>query len=110
MFFDHVSSPCRRELWPSAEGCSPSHGKLTRGTPIDVGIGSFDVRGVAVRIVENLDHVPIGLVQNAVIRRTVEPEQILTFDDLELPESLALSAWLSTREKILQRPAKAAHR
>ena len=79
--------------------------KLTRGTRIDVGIGSFDVRGVAVRIVENADHVPIGLVQNAVIRRTVEPEQILTSDDVELPESLALSAWLSTRQKVLQRAA-----
>ncbi len=82
--------------------------KLTRGTRIDVGIGSFDVRGVAVRIVENVDHVPIGLIQNAVIKRTVEPEQILSFEDVELPESLALSAWLSTKQKVLQRPASVA--
>lgn len=82
--------------------------KLTRGTPIDVGIGSFDVRGVAVRIVENVDHVPIGLVRNAVIRRTVEPEQILTFDDMELPESVALGAWLSTRQKVLRQAASVA--
>ncbi len=79
--------------------------KLTRGTRIDIGIGSFDVRGVAVRIVENADHGPIGLIQNAVIKRTVEPEQILTSDDMELPESLALSAWLSTRQKVLRRAA-----
>ena len=76
---------------------------LTRGTRIGVGIGSFDVRGVAVRIVENVNHVPIGLVQTAVIRRTIEPEQILSFEDVELRESLALSAWLSTRKKVLQR-------
>ena len=81
--------------------------KLTRGTRIGIGIGSFDVRGVAVRIAENADHVPIGLLQNVAIKRAVETEQILDLDDVELDESLALSAWLSTRKKVLQRAARA---
>lgn len=81
--------------------------RLTRGTRIGIGIGSFDVRGVAVRIAENADHFPIGLLQNVVIKRTVEPEQILNFDDIELDESLALKAWVSIRKKVLRQAARA---
>ena len=38
---------------------------------------------------------PIGMVAHAVVRRRVEVGQRLRFDDLELPESLALEAWTS---------------
>jgi hypothetical protein len=30
---------------------------------------------------------------NAHIKRKVEPGQIITFDDVDIPESLALKAW-----------------
>ena len=59
------------------------------GEKIDLGVGSFLVRGRAVRIADNVDHVPIGLLYNAVITRQVEPGQMLTLDDVELPESYA---------------------
>ncbi|MGP4106322.1 NAD(P)-dependent oxidoreductase [Virgibacillus sp. L01] len=73
---------------------------LEPGEKIEKGIGSFQVRGEAVRMTSNQNHVPIGLLVNAVMKRTVEEGQIITFDDVELPESLALTAWLETIEKL----------
>jgi predicted homoserine dehydrogenase-like protein len=64
--------------------------ELKVGTPIERAIGGFQVRGDAVRIQEAPNHVPIGLIQNAVVRRTLAPGQTITFDDIELPDTLAL--------------------
>ncbi|MCB4366234.1 hypothetical protein KIH07_21065 [Hydrogenophaga taeniospiralis] len=63
---------------------------LPVGTRIDRAIGGFQVRGEAARIQDVPGHVPMGLIQNAVITRPVEAGQILSFDDVELPDSLAL--------------------
>ncbi len=67
--------------------------ELRPGERIDKGIGSFDVRGEAVKIASDPKLVPIGLVAEAVVRRTVAEGQRLSFDDLELPDTLALEAW-----------------
>lgn len=64
--------------------------ELTAGTPIDRAIGGFQVRGEAVRIADAPNHVPIGLIQNATVRRTLAPGQTITFDDVDLPDTLAL--------------------
>jgi len=74
---------------------------LAAGEIIRRGIGSFDVRGIAVRISENEGHVPIGLLSDAVVTRKVEAGQQLTFDDVEMPDSLALKAWQETEERVL---------
>lgn len=66
---------------------------LAPGHIIKQGIGSFDVRGIAVRIDENRGHVPIGLLANAVVSRNIEPGQQIYFDNVEIPESLALRIW-----------------
>ncbi len=66
---------------------------LAPGTRIAQGIGSFDVRGEARRIREVPDHVPIGLLQDATIVRSVERGAVLTVADVELPERLAVAAW-----------------
>lgn len=66
---------------------------LEPGDTIRRGIGSFDVRGTAVRIAENRGHVPIGLLANALITRHIELGQQISFDDVELPDTLALHAW-----------------
>lgn len=66
---------------------------LIPGEIIVRGSGSYDVRGIAVRIAENPEHVPIGLLVNAVVTRRIEPGQKIGFDEVELPESLALRAW-----------------
>jgi predicted homoserine dehydrogenase-like protein len=70
--------------------------ELLPGTRIDRGAGSFAMRGICVRMAEHPGHLPIGLAQDIVVRRRVEAGQLLTMDDVELPDSLALAAWLTT--------------
>ncbi len=75
---------------------------LKPGETIKKGIGSFDVRGIAVKIKEHKGHVPIGLMKDAVIKRPVVAGTELTFDDVELPDSLAVKAWKSIEKKVLE--------
>lgn len=71
------------------------------GDIIPAGIGSFDVRGSAVKIHDNVSHVPIGLVQNAVVKQAIEPGEMITFDHVDLPDTLALQAWYDIRDGVL---------
>ena len=73
---------------------------LQAGMKIKKGIGSFDVRGEALRIEENINHLPIGLCVDIVLKNDIQEGQIITFDDIEIPESLALTAWKSIIEDI----------
>lgn len=54
------------------------------------------IRGEAINIGQQPDHVPIGLMSKAHLKRDIEPGQIITFADVDLPESLALGAWMET--------------
>ncbi len=63
--------------------------RLQPGERIEMGIGSYQVRGTAVRFRDEPNHVPIGLLYDATITRAVEPEQMLTLDDVDLPDSYA---------------------
>lgn len=74
---------------------------MQTGEEITKGIGSFQVRGEAICISTNPNHVPIGLLVNAVMKNQIEEGQMITFDDVELPRSLALTAWFETVEKEL---------
>ena len=67
--------------------------RIRKGENIVSGIGSYDTRGIAIRIKENPDHVPIGLLKDAVVTRTLDPGQQISFDDIELPQTLALEIW-----------------
>jgi predicted homoserine dehydrogenase-like protein len=71
---------------------------LQPGDFIERGAGGFSLRGECVRIREALDHVPICLANQMRIRRSVERGQLLSLNDVDLPESEALDAWLSIRE------------
>ena len=75
---------------------------LKPGETIKKGIGSFDVRGIAVKIKEHRGHVPIGLMKDAVIKRPVARGAEVTFDDIELPDSLAVKAWKSIENKVFE--------
>jgi predicted homoserine dehydrogenase-like protein len=88
---------------PSAGVAAIAKKKLEPGMRIRRGIGSFDLRGEAVRIVDHPDHVPIGLVSDAVIARPIQPGQRLSFSDVDLPDTLALKAWLEIRDRALGR-------
>jgi predicted homoserine dehydrogenase-like protein len=75
---------------------------LAPGDTIKRGVGSFDVRGIASRIADNPGHIPIGLMANAVVVKPIEPGQVMSFDDVEIPESLALRAWREIEHKVLR--------
>lgn len=80
--------------------------RLAKGTRIERGIGSFEVRGEAIRILDEPDHVPIGLLANAVLTRDVDAGELIRFDDVELPDTLALHAWQTVLERVrLKKPA-----
>ncbi|TAJ44781.1 NAD(P)-dependent oxidoreductase [Methanofollis fontis] len=66
---------------------------LEPGTAIRRGIGSFVVRGSCVRIADAPEHVPIGLITDAVVRKKVRTGDLLSMDDLDLPSSRALEIW-----------------
>ena len=76
---------------------------LAAGDVVRRGIGGFDVRGIAVRIADNRGHIPIGLLEDAVVTRHIKPEQQVSFDDVEIPESLALHAWRDIEQNLLGR-------
>jgi predicted homoserine dehydrogenase-like protein len=82
--------------------CNPTVGvaavtkhAIPRGYVFGRNIGSFDTRGIAVRITENPRHVPIGLLAGAVSTRPLEHGRMLTCDDVDIPDSLAYRAWRS---------------
>ncbi len=70
--------------------------RLVPGETIKRGMGSFSVRGEAVRISDYPEHVPIGLVFDVVVKRYVDPGEVITFDDIDIRESQALVAWQET--------------
>ncbi|MCB0190179.1 MAG: hypothetical protein KDE31_38165, partial [Caldilineaceae bacterium] len=75
---------------------------LPPGEVIPYGAGSFAVRGSAVRLADYPDHLPIGLLQHAVIRHAVAAEQMLTFADVDVPDSLALHIWQTILERVTE--------
>jgi predicted homoserine dehydrogenase-like protein len=66
---------------------------LVKGTEIPRAVGSFEFRGIGVSIDNNPNHVPICLLDEARLINEVEEGQIITFDDVELPDSYALSLY-----------------
>jgi predicted homoserine dehydrogenase-like protein len=70
------------------------------GTRIERALGSFLVRGEAIPIKSMPNHLPVGLMGKAVITRPIEPGQMITFDDVEIPDTLALKAWRYTLQQI----------
>jgi predicted homoserine dehydrogenase-like protein len=67
-------------------------------------IGSFELRGQAVLSAEQPDHVPLGLLAGARIKRHVAEGETITFDHVEMPESRALSIWLDELRPLFHFP------
>ncbi len=61
------------------------------------GAGGYDVRGEAVMISEAPDAVPLGLLDGVRVVRRLEKGQTLTWDDVEIPDSVALQAAAALR-------------
>ena len=68
---------------------------IKAGTKIKKGIGSFDVRGEAITIRGNESHVPVGLFSNVTLLRDIKEGEMIHFDDVDMPDTLALNAWKS---------------
>lgn len=74
---------------------------IEKGEFVKRGLGSFDVRGEAVKIKNAPQGVPIGLLHEAKFIKTVPEGQIVSFADVELPKTRALELWRKTLEEIL---------
>ncbi len=70
--------------------------QLGAGEVISCAMGSFETRGICVNIADEPDHVPIGLLYDAVVSKPVAEGELITWDQVELPGSFALSLWKST--------------
>ncbi|MGF1644325.1 MAG: SAF domain-containing protein [Thiotrichales bacterium] len=64
---------------------------LAKGHRIEQAIGGFDLRGEVAVATENPNHVPMGVLKGGVVTRALEPGQVVTYDDVELPDSMALT-------------------
>lgn len=92
---------------PEVSVAAIAKSEVEPGTRVAHAIGSFDFRGEAVRIVDAPDHVPIGLIQDAEIVRPLERGQIVTANDVVLPDSRAAIGWAAVKERVLSQEAKA---
>lgn len=84
---------------PTYSAAAIAKRNLKPGDEIERGIGSFDVRGRGVSIDSNPNHVPIGLLFDAKVKREIREGEPLQFDDIVLPESEALEIWKKILEK-----------
>src|SRR5690554_5672631 len=78
---------------PSVSVAAIAKRKLQAGERIYKASGSFEFRGTTVHMDDHPNHIPIGLLNCAVLRREVEEGQMIQFEDVEIPESLAWKAW-----------------
>jgi predicted homoserine dehydrogenase-like protein len=85
---------------PTASVCAVAKKVLKPGTVIRRYDRNFQVRGEAISIKDAPNHVPFGLVKDLVVKHTIEPGQILEFDDLEVPPSKAYDAWRYTLDLV----------
>ena len=88
---------------PTAQVVAITKRKIEAGETVKRGLGSFDIRGEAVKIENYLDCVPITLMQDAKFQKTVEEGQIVKFGDVQLPKTRALEIWQQILSGILQR-------
>ena len=80
---------------------------LKKDSFINKALGSYEFRGEAVKIEENLNHVPISFLEKVRLIRDVEPGQKITFEDVELPQTRAFEVYsqiaaTSINDKILK--------
>lgn len=70
--------------------------KIEPGTFIPQDIRATYLRGEALSIKELPTHVPMGLIHDVVVKRKVEAGQMVSFDDVDIPDSKTYDAWKFT--------------
>lgn len=78
---------------PSLSLAAVAKRDLDPGHEIGHPFGSFDLRGMAVRIADHPRHIPLGLLSAAVLEQPVERGEILTFEGASVPDSVGLKSW-----------------
>lgn len=78
---------------PRYDVCAVAKQELKTGTRLTQGIGSFEVRGVAFRRADFSDLVPIGLLQDAELRRAVADGEPIKVTDVALQDTVAHRLW-----------------
>lgn len=81
---------------PTASVCAIAKKNIMPGTVINWSNRHFFVRGEAVVIADTPNHVPIGLMNDVIINRKIEPGQMIEIDDVEIPDSKAYEGWQYT--------------
>ena len=74
---------------PTATIAAVAKRALPRGTRVETALGGFELRGEAVEIADHPEAVPITLLDGARLTRALEPGEIVTEADVELPQTLA---------------------
>ncbi|MCB1970934.1 MAG: hypothetical protein KDG54_11055 [Geminicoccaceae bacterium] len=92
---------------PSISVAAVAKRDLQPGERVDRGCGSFEMRGICVRMRENRGHLPIGLAEQLTVKRRIEKDQIIGLDDVELPETRALEVWKEIENGALAEPKAA---
>jgi predicted homoserine dehydrogenase-like protein len=92
---------------PRASVAAVAKRDLAPGERIAPAIGGFQVRGEAVLIADEPEHVPIGLLDGAMVERPVAAGETVRLEHVDVPESLALRAWRSTLQSVLAPPGAA---
>ncbi|MCO5169507.1 MAG: NAD(P)-dependent oxidoreductase [Planctomycetes bacterium] len=80
---------------------------LAAGDVIERGVGSFDVRGAAVRLAERPDHVPATLLGGARVRADLPRGHVVRFEDVELRPCAALDLYREVLREALEPAAPA---
>ncbi|MCB2054173.1 MAG: hypothetical protein KDE35_08040 [Geminicoccaceae bacterium] len=80
---------------------------IAAGERVERGCGSFDLRGICVRIAEQPGHLPIGLAERLTFTRAVAKDEIVTFDAVDLPAGRAVDIWHTIERNALKAPVAA---
>lgn len=81
---------------PTIQVVAVAKRSIEKGEFVKRGLGSFDVRGEAVKIKNSPQGVPIGLLHEAKLIKPIPEGQIISFSDVELPKTRALEIWQQT--------------
>jgi len=87
-------------MQPSASVCVIAKQDLKPGLQIKRANRSFLVRGEALCIKDAMNHLPLGLTCDLVVRRPIKAGQMIELDDVDLPDSRAYQGWLFTRSLV----------
>ncbi len=81
--------------------------KLEKGTVIDACGGGYTIYGYLVKAttMKRRNLLPLGLAKGAKLKRDVSADELITFEDVELPTSLAYELW-KTQDTIIPHNTK----